>query len=198
MSLMKEQREQVRTAIVDTAVALFVEKGYEHVSVDDITKAVGVAKGTFYNYFQAKSDILMVWAEMLFRQMDFNAVIRPEDTIADNLNRLISALLERATVQPRLFKSALREFMQLYNDDPHACGFDLKPLLHRVLAQSTDFPQIGERNLELKVNVLKNALYMEMLGWFYSGKGGSGFKEHLTDTAEVCLYGILYNTDDQI
>ena len=191
MSLIKEQREQIRTAIIDTAVALFIEKGYEQVSVDDITKTVGVAKGTFYNYFQAKSDILRVWVERLFRQLDYRALIRPDDTIAHNLHRTIAALLGQARVEPRLFKSALREVMAPHNIGEQAGGPDLKPLLQKVIEQSADYHLMGERNLDLKVNILKNALYMEMLGWFYSGMQPGGLKERLADTADICLYGIL-------
>ena len=36
---------------------LFAEKGYDATSVDDITQAVGVAKGTLYYHFSSKEEI---------------------------------------------------------------------------------------------------------------------------------------------
>ncbi|XOS92284.1 TetR/AcrR family transcriptional regulator [Brevibacillus laterosporus] len=36
------------------ALKLFKEKGFENVTVEEITKACGIAKGTFYNYFPKK------------------------------------------------------------------------------------------------------------------------------------------------
>lgn len=191
LSLVKEQREQIRTALIHAAVKLFREKGYEQVSVDDITKTVGVAKGTFYNYFGAKSDILIVWAEGLFRQLDYSALISPTATAAQNLHRVVDALLECAGREPELFKSALREIMSLYNSDRHARTPDLKPVIRRVLEQSADTKSVGDGSLTLKVNILKNALYMEMLNWYYSGKDGGGLREQLHDTVDICLYGIL-------
>lgn len=37
---------------------LFVRKGYENVSVDEIVRAAGVAKGTFFTYFPTKLHVL--------------------------------------------------------------------------------------------------------------------------------------------
>lgn len=47
-----------RETLIETAEHLLQQKGYEKMSVSDITKASGVAKGTFYNYFDKKEDII--------------------------------------------------------------------------------------------------------------------------------------------
>ncbi|MFD1417844.1 TetR/AcrR family transcriptional regulator [Companilactobacillus keshanensis] len=47
-----------RENIIETAESLLQQKGYEKMSVSDITRASGVAKGTFYNYFNKKEDII--------------------------------------------------------------------------------------------------------------------------------------------
>ncbi len=47
-----------RTELMDAAAALFVEKGLEATTVDDIVAAAGVSKGTFYHYFVSKHEIL--------------------------------------------------------------------------------------------------------------------------------------------
>lgn len=43
--------------LLDAALALFREKGVDNTTVNDIAKAVHVAQGSFYNYFQSKDDI---------------------------------------------------------------------------------------------------------------------------------------------
>ena len=40
-------------------MALFNERGFDLVTVDEITQKAGVAKGTFYTYFATKSDIIV-------------------------------------------------------------------------------------------------------------------------------------------
>ena len=43
---------------IETAQTLFFNKGYEQTSVQHIINHIGVAKGTFYHYFDSKSDLL--------------------------------------------------------------------------------------------------------------------------------------------
>lgn len=51
------RRAETRRRIVDVAMRLFVERGYDNVTVADITEAADVAKGTFFTHFPSKSDI---------------------------------------------------------------------------------------------------------------------------------------------
>ena len=50
-------RDARRQSLVDAARDLFAEKGYHATTVDDITRAAGVAKGTFYLYFGEKREV---------------------------------------------------------------------------------------------------------------------------------------------
>jgi AcrR family transcriptional regulator len=47
-----------RLEILETAYGLFVADGYDDTSVQEIVDRVGVAKGTFYHYFDSKEDLL--------------------------------------------------------------------------------------------------------------------------------------------
>ncbi len=57
MRIVKEHNER-QNEILDTAQRLFVEKGYEKCTVNDILNKVGIAKGTFYHYFKSKEEVL--------------------------------------------------------------------------------------------------------------------------------------------
>ena len=65
---MEKETKGARTKrhLYNCAIDLFRKKGYDHVSVDEIVKMAGMAKGTFYIYFHSKADIIL---EML-RQYD--------------------------------------------------------------------------------------------------------------------------------
>lgn len=52
------QRDQRLAALLDAAAALFVEKGVTATSVEDIAERAGVAKSTFYHYFQDRAAML--------------------------------------------------------------------------------------------------------------------------------------------
>jgi AcrR family transcriptional regulator len=54
-----------RQELVDAALTMFAQRGVAATSVDDIVKAAGVAKGTFYLYFSTKDDAVTAVAERL-------------------------------------------------------------------------------------------------------------------------------------
>ena len=59
MGRRQEKTAQTKAAIVKSALELFNRKGFDGVSVEEITRTAGVAKGTFYTYFSVKSDIII-------------------------------------------------------------------------------------------------------------------------------------------
>lgn len=50
--------EERRTEIIDAAELLFTTKGYSNTTINDILRIVGIAKGTFYYYFQSKEEVM--------------------------------------------------------------------------------------------------------------------------------------------
>ena len=54
----QEVRENRRQQIMQTAMELFVEKGFVTASVSDIAKKCGISKGLMYNYFESKDALL--------------------------------------------------------------------------------------------------------------------------------------------
>src|SRR5512146_841820 len=50
-------RDKRRQSLVVAARDVFAQKGYHATTVDDITRAAGVAKGTFYLYFSEEREI---------------------------------------------------------------------------------------------------------------------------------------------
>jgi len=51
--------------IIATARGLFFTKGYETTSVNEIIRAIGIAKGTFYHYFDSKEDLMVALADQI-------------------------------------------------------------------------------------------------------------------------------------
>ncbi|MFD4763045.1 TetR/AcrR family transcriptional regulator [Streptomyces sp. NPDC058439] len=53
------KKQQTRSALILAALRLVLERGLEHVTVDDISEAAGVSARTFFNYFAGKDDALI-------------------------------------------------------------------------------------------------------------------------------------------
>ncbi len=58
MARISKDYDERRSEIIDTALSLFMTKGYENTSINFINEVIGISKGTFYYYFKSKVDLL--------------------------------------------------------------------------------------------------------------------------------------------
>lgn len=59
--------EETKNLIIDTAARLFIEKGYEHTSIQDIINDLGgLSKGAIYHHFKSKDEIMQAVADKLY------------------------------------------------------------------------------------------------------------------------------------
>jgi hypothetical protein len=56
--------------VIETAHKLFIEKGFQATSIQDILEYSGISKGTFYNYFSSKNELLIALFTMIYKKMD--------------------------------------------------------------------------------------------------------------------------------
>lgn len=80
MARVVKDPEERRNELIAAAQHLFYTKGYETTSVSDIVKEVGVAKGTFYYYFDSKTAVLeaMIAAVVMQVQAVFHEIVADE------------------------------------------------------------------------------------------------------------------------
>src|SRR2546425_160554 len=55
---------ELRERLFRAALTMFAKKGFVESTVEDITEAADVGKGTFFNYFPSKDHILLAFGEM--------------------------------------------------------------------------------------------------------------------------------------
>lgn len=80
MRVVKEAEER-KNEILDTAERLFVEKGFDGTSTNDILNDIGIARGTLYYHFKSKEDILDAMIERLTGRLIANAseIVKKKD-----------------------------------------------------------------------------------------------------------------------
>jgi len=108
-----KKRAQRRTKVLDTALGVFSDKGYHQTRVSDIIQAAGIARGTFYLYFDSKNAIFHELLDMLLGRIRDNVVgvdlsdgappVR--DQLLVSVRRILGAFRE----DPALTKFVLRE-----------------------------------------------------------------------------------------
>lgn len=91
------QRDQIqsdtRKALLDAAIRAFANSGYERAKVDEISKDAGFAKGTIYNYFASKRDLMLALIKVISNDhYDFIAMqVLETDDISLRLQRFFEA-----------------------------------------------------------------------------------------------------------
>ena len=106
-------RDERRSSLLAAALKVFSDKGYHAATVDDITRAAGVAKGTFYLYFQEKREIYYeVIRGFLGMLKDVARLGETRDLLAD-LERAGHELMRVFLENRELVRLAYRESMGL-------------------------------------------------------------------------------------
>ena len=96
MTKRQEIAQETRRRIYTTACSLIEKKGFANVSVEDITRACGVAKGTFYVYFKRKEEIIFECCKEWFSDVDRKAR-EHKGTIIEKLAFYFKGFMEGVT-----------------------------------------------------------------------------------------------------
>jgi AcrR family transcriptional regulator len=92
--------EQTRALILETALELFHERGYEETTMRAIAERAGVALGSAYYYFRSKEQLIQAFYGRTHQEhlADAEAVLRTERTLRDRLLGIMQAKLR--TIEP--------------------------------------------------------------------------------------------------
>ena len=61
--LRERKRQQTRERLTRVAMALFLERGFEATTLDDIAAAADISRRSFFHYFGSKEDVVFAWQE---------------------------------------------------------------------------------------------------------------------------------------
>ncbi len=80
----RSEREQIQTetrqALLEAATRAFAEHGYANASVDAISTEAGFAKGTIYNYFTSKRELMLALIEAISRDHYASVLVEVQQT----------------------------------------------------------------------------------------------------------------------
>jgi AcrR family transcriptional regulator len=113
MGRRQRRAAETRVRLFRCALQLFAERGFPNVTVEDITDAADVGKGTFFNYFESKDHVLGVMAEIQLGKVR-EAVTLAESgkpTIQSVLHRLFLRVAEEPGRSPDLARALISSFL---------------------------------------------------------------------------------------
>ena len=108
-----------RAAMLDAAAALFAEKGYNGVSIEELGAAAGVSGPAVYRHFSGKSAVLSALLIGVSKDLLEGgiAVVAESDTAEAALGGLIEFQVDFALRQPNVIRVQDRDLASLPEDD---------------------------------------------------------------------------------
>ncbi|MFY0479400.1 TetR/AcrR family transcriptional regulator [Achromobacter marplatensis] len=142
-SLRKQQ--QTRDHLAQTAIRLFEQSGYDATTMDQISTAADVARGTLYNHFADKDAIVAYWVDTQLAQ-GIPLLLHHVMTLSSFQERLTGIFQASAQwwqshwvyIAPYL----RHRFQQVQSDDA-ASGSDMLAVYERLIADAQDALEIS-------------------------------------------------------
>ena len=108
-SLKLRKQQVVRDALSAAAEELFLVRGFDEVTVEEITRAAGVSRRTFFRYFDSKEDVMVERSDQFGERLLVELAARPldEPALLSIRNALIPAV-EASLAERNLVRYIIR------------------------------------------------------------------------------------------
>lgn len=98
----ERKRRQTRERIEAAALALFLERGFDGTTIEDITEAADVSKRSFFDYFPSKEEVVFAWQDSFADELADAVAAQPQDaSIAEVIEGALTSLLLTASSDPQ-------------------------------------------------------------------------------------------------
>src|SRR5258708_39602739 len=175
-NLSRRQRHsaEIRERLFRAALELFAQKGFVETTVEDITAAANVGKGTFFNYFPSKYHILLAFGEMQLLKLE--AAIELARKTGEPMPEFLRSLGVRMTREPTRNPAIIRALLQAYlsTTPVRAAMMDLQRRVHGL---HTQMIQLGQDRGEIRndlpatqiAQVFRQTIFGTLLIWSLYG-----------------------------
>jgi AcrR family transcriptional regulator len=165
---------ELRERLFRAALQLFGEKGFAETTVEDITDAADVGKGTFFNYFPSKDHILLAFGEMQLGKLE--AAVNTARSTNEPMPHFLRSLGVRMTQEPTRNPAIIRALLQAYlsTTPVREAMIDLQMRTH---ALHTQMIQLGQDRGEIRsdlpaaeiAQVFRQTIFGTLLIWSLYG-----------------------------
>ena len=161
---------ETRQRLFRSAMDLFAKKGFAETTVEDITEAADVGKGTFFNYFPSKDHILLAFGEMQLAKLE-TAIVELRES-GQSMPEFLRSLALRMTQEPIRNPAIVRVLLQAYLSTT-AVRAAMRHLQSRALALHTEIVRLGQERGEIRrdlpatdlAHIFRQTIFGTLLFW---------------------------------
>lgn len=196
--LREARKKELKEKIFFESIRLFSEKGIDEVSVSEITKACGIAKGTFYNYFSTKQSVLLFVGQS---QMDRITNIQEslDMDVKQKIITLFTDLTTRYEEYPKLMKFAVAELFKTSGiiDDEMNAVQQLKDLLMNLLKEEIEREHIKVHvELEDIASILLGTYFTSVMMWVHHEQSVTTLLQSVNRRVSLLLEQFIMNKEE--
>lgn len=180
-----------RQRVIDAAMSLALEGGYEAVQMRDVSARADVAMGTVYRYFTSKDHLLaaglVYWVEQLDQHLAGNPLT--EDDAGTRVIAALDQALRAMGRQPQLVSAV---FNALASPDPAAieCQQQVTLLMEGIITRAIGEPQPPD--LSDRARLIGHVWYSALVGWVNGWSSMSRVHDELVVAVGLLLPSDLY------
>ena len=169
---MKEKLKEKRQAqIINSALAIALEKGFENSRMDDIVDHSKLSKGTIYYYYKSKKDLYLSLVDFWFIEYSTGilSTLDKKESASDQLIALFSYFIYQYKKSPSTFELMI-EFWRMSRLD-HDFNYKLQKIYTQFLDYIAEIILTGIDNEEFKdvdpkITALSILINIEGIKWF--------------------------------
>lgn len=157
----ERDKQEMRRQVLDAAMHLFVEEGYDKVSVRKIADQIGYSPGTIYLYFKDKDDIFYHLHEEGFERL----IARQQEAMAaedpvERLRKMGEAYVRFALENPEYYELMFISRSPLKRVDTEwSCGMDSLDCLRQTIQACVDAGQMTDVDTEMATFAMWSAVH---------------------------------------
>lgn len=160
--------KETRDLIIDSAIQLFLEKGYSKTTLEDIVKRVGLTRGAFYWSFGSKRDVLLEVIERYerFYREIYSAYTRSESACETVKSFLLCDLKKKNVKNPYI--QIILYKVEASDQFPELAELQAKldhEFTAKIEAEIARGQELGEFRTDMPAHTLALSLYMSLLGF---------------------------------
>jgi AcrR family transcriptional regulator len=164
--LIEKEREQRRLYILDAAEALFFERGFTSVTMEEIAKKVGLNKATIYLYFEDKDSLFfaIVLRKVRMLQEIYRNCAEQKINGREKSRMMGAAFFDFARANPDYFRLLCTTGPERFQDKENSLAQAIRELLGKELYLVRDVLQEGidDGSVRNDLNPLEMAVYISV------------------------------------
>jgi AcrR family transcriptional regulator len=196
----ERKKRELRRRIFDAAFSLFVERGFDQTTVEDIADRADVGKGTVFNYFPRKSSFLAAVAEDWLSRIaeDLGPVEEWPGSTREQLERGFNYVADLATRNPAISRLAFTESLRYMYLPPSGPPLREEPPVRRMLDVAEQVVRLGQVRGEVRSDVeprqaaalIESSFFRTLAHWLQRGGPVADVRAEMAAKLDIIFEGI--------